>query len=164
MREHAELGYEIVNDDITLSGITKQIIFGHHERLDGTGYPRGLDKNSISVYTRIVSICDMFDAMTSDRVYQTKMPIYKALDVMMAEAIERIDADLLKTLIENVAIYKPGETVVLEDGRKGIIVDVRKGYATRPIIRIIEDALGQDPYEIDLKYDLSVFIKETVPR
>lgn len=164
MKDHVQLGYDLVKEDITLSGITKQIIYGHHERLDGTGYPRGLSDGNISVYTRIVSICDMFDAMTSDRAYQKKLPVYKALDVMMAEAIERIDANLLKTLMENVAIYKPGETVVLEDGRKGIIVDVRKGYATRPIIRIIEDQLGQDPYEIDLKYNLSVFIKETVAR
>jgi hypothetical protein len=54
--------------------------------------------------------------------------------------------------------------VVLEDGRKGIVVDVRRGYATRPIIRIIEDQVEVAPYEIDLKYDLSVFIKETIER
>ena len=164
MKGHVSLGYELVKDDLALSGITKQIIYGHHERLDGTGYPRGLKENHISIYTRIVSICDMFDAMTTDRVYQRKMPVYKAIDVMMGEAIQRIDANLLKTFIDNVAIYKPGETVVLEDGRKGIVVDVRKGFATRPIIRIIEDQLGQKPYEIDLKYHLSVFIKETVDR
>ncbi len=164
IKEHVTRGYELIKDDITLSGITKQIVYGHHERLDGSGYPRGLDSGYISIYTRVVAICDMFDAMTSDRIYQKKMPIYKALDVMMAEAIERIDANLLKTLIENITIYKPGETVVLEDGRKGIVVDVRRGYATRPIIRIIEDSLGQNPYEIDLKYDLSVFIRETMPR
>ncbi|WP_430882679.1 HD-GYP domain-containing protein [Fusibacter sp. JL216-2] len=164
VKTHVKMGYELVQDDITLSGISKQIIYGHHERLDGSGYPRGLKNENISVYTRIVSICDMFDAMTSDRVYQRSMPVYKALDVMMAEAIMRIDADLLKALIDNVAIYRPGETVLLEDGRKGIIVDVRKGYTTRPIIRIIEDPLNQPPYEIDLKYDLSVFIKETVAR
>ena len=162
--EKSLVEYDLVKDDLTLSGITKQIIYGHHERLDGTGYPRGLQDNNISVYTRIVTICDMFDAMTSDRAYQKKMPVYKALDVMMAEAILRIDPELLKILIDNVTIYKPGETVIMEDGRKGIIVDVRKGYATRPIVRIIEDQLGQDPYEIDLKYDLSVFIKETVSR
>jgi len=164
MKDHVAFGYELVKDDLALSGITKQVIYGHHERLDGSGYPRGLQEKNISIYTRIVSICDMFDAMTTDRVYQRKMPVYKAIDVMMGEAIERIDAVLLKTFIDNVAIYKPGETVLLEDGRKGIVVDVRKGFATRPIVRIIEDQLGQNPYEIDLKYHLSVFIKETIDR
>lgn len=164
MKNHVSIGYELIKDDISLSGITKQIVYGHHERLDGTGYPRGLGQNNISIYTRVVSICDMFDALTSDRAYQKRIPVYKAIDVMMAEAMQRIDADLLKIFIDNVAIYKPGETVILEDGRKGIIVDVRKGFATRPIIRIIEDQLNQKPYEIDLKYDLSVFIKETVQR
>ncbi len=164
IKEHVSMGYELIKDDITLSGITKQIVYGHHERLDGTGYPRGLNAGNISIYTRVVTICDIFDAMTSDRVYQKKMPIYKALDVMMAEAVERIDAPLLKTLIENITIYRPGETVVLEDGRKGIVVDVRRGYATRPIIRIVEDQTQVSPYEIDLKYDLSVFIKETIDR
>jgi len=164
MKDHVQIGYELIKDDISLSGITKQIVYSHHERLDGTGYPRQLAGANISIYTRVITICDMFDAMTSDRIYQKRVPVYKALDIMMAEAMERIDPDLLKVFIENVAIYKPGETVMLEDGRKGIVVDVRKGFATRPIIRIIEDQLNQKPYEIDLKYDLSVFIKETVSR
>lgn len=162
MKEHVTFGYELVKDDIALSGITKQIVYGHHERLDGTGYPRGLVDPQISLYTRIVSICDMFDALTTNRVYQTKMPVYKAIDVLMAEAIHRIDADLLKTFINNIAIYKPGEIVILEDGRKGVVVEVKKGYATRPVVRIIEDALGQKPYEIDLRYNLSLFIKDVV--
>jgi len=164
MKDHVSIGYDLIKDDLSLSGITKQIVYGHHERLDGTGYPRGLEENQISIYTRTVSICDMFDAMTSDRIYQKRTPVYKTLDIMMAEAVHRIDTNILKVFIDNVAIYKPGETVLLEDGRKGIVVDVRKGYATRPIVRIIEDQLNQKPYEIDLKYDLSVFIKETVNR
>ncbi len=164
MKDHVTMGYELIKEDISLSGITKQIVYGHHERLNGTGYPRGLTAPNISTYTRIVSICDIFDAMTSDRVYQKQMPVYKAIDILMGEAIDRIDNEILKVFIANVAIYKPGETVLLEDGRKGIIVDVRKGFATRPIVRIIEDQLNQKPYEIDLKYDLSVFIKETVNR
>lgn len=164
MKNHTIEGYELIREDLSLSGITKQIVYGHHERLDGSGYPRGLKGEQISEYVRIVTICDMFDAMTSDRVYQRRMPIYQAVDILMAEAVTRIDPNLLKTLIDNIAIYRPGETVLLQDGRKAIVIDVRKGYSTRPILRIIEDPNRTDHYEIDLKYDLSTFIEEVVGR
>ncbi len=164
MKLHAEYGYALLRDDLTLSGITKQIVYGHHERLDGSGYPRQLKGDQISPYTRIVAICDMFDAMTTDRIYQNKMPIYQAIDIMMAEAVRRIDSGLFKVMMENIAVYRPGETVMLEDGRKAVVIDVRKGYATRPILRIIEDPHRMDYYEIDLKYELSTFIREIVPR
>ena len=164
IKNHAALGYDLIKDDLTLSGITKQIVYGHHERLNGTGYPRSLPATHISSYTRLIAISDIFDAMTSDRIYQKRMPVYKALDIMMGEAIERIDADILKKFVGNIAVYRPGEIVVLEDGRRGIVVSVQKNYATRPVVRIIENSEGETvkPYEIDLMQELCLFIKDNV--
>ena len=58
---------------------------GHHERLDGMGYPRGLKGDEIEPETRIVSVADVFDALTADRPYRAAMPVEKALAIMRAE-------------------------------------------------------------------------------
>ncbi|EMJ95742.1 HD domain-containing phosphohydrolase [Leptospira alstonii] len=78
------------------------IAHAHHEKLDGTGYPRGLDENSIPVQSKIMTISDIFDALTDkDRPYKRAVPLERALDILQMEAKENhVDRDLLKIFIE----------------------------------------------------------------
>jgi HD-GYP domain-containing protein (c-di-GMP phosphodiesterase class II) len=84
------------------------IAYAHHERLDGTGYPRGLEADAIPLQSRILAIADIYDALTSgDRPYHPRLPVDQALDVLRAEAgAGRIDADLVRVFIESKA-YEP---------------------------------------------------------
>jgi hypothetical protein len=93
----------------TLSGIP-EIAYAHHERLDGSGYPRGLVAAQIPVQTRMLSIADIYDALRAgDRPYRTGLPEEAALDILQAEAKPgRIDGDLVKVYIESGA-YRPEE-------------------------------------------------------
>jgi HD-GYP domain-containing protein (c-di-GMP phosphodiesterase class II) len=80
-----------------------QYAYGHHEHLDGTGYPRGLKGNEIAPQVRLLTISDVFDALTaSDRPYKKAMPIEKALDILVKEFAQRgkVDAELLDLFIE----------------------------------------------------------------
>ncbi len=70
----------------------------HHERLDGTGYPLGLDDSMISMETRIVSVADFFDALTADRPYRPAMPVDQALSIMACEVGSAIDGDCFDAL------------------------------------------------------------------
>lgn len=162
MKKHSEYGYDIVRNDLALSYITKQIIYSHHEFLDGSGYPRGLKGEEISMYSMIVTICDMFDTMTADKEQKKRIPIYTALEMLAAQTVYKLDYNIYNKFIENIAVYPIGTGVLLEDGRKGIVVDIHRSCPTRPIVKIIEDNDNKDYYEIDLMKKLTVFIKETI--
>lgn len=162
MKKHVDYGYEMVKDDLSISYIVKQIIYSHHEYLDGSGYPRGLKGKELLDYSKIVTICDEFDTMTSVKHGKKKMSTYEALELLSSKTLEKLDANILSKFIENIAVYPIGTGVVLEDGRKGIVVDIHRTYPTRPIVRIIEDKTNKDYYEIDLMKNLTIFIKDVI--
>jgi response regulator RpfG family c-di-GMP phosphodiesterase len=78
-----------------------EIAYGHHEKLDGTGYPRGLAGDQIPIQARMMTISDIYDALTAqDRPYKRAVPVTKALDILHAEAAEgKLDTDLLDVFI-----------------------------------------------------------------
>ncbi len=154
MMNHPEYGYEMVKEDQVLSAITKNIIKGHHEKKDGTGYMNGLTKENIPDYVSIITICDMYDAMTTDRCYRHRMPIHSALEILMAESVYKIDATMYRLLVDNICLYPIGSVVKLSDGREGIVMEYRRVNPTRPKLK-----LSEPPYlEFDLEEELTIFI------
>jgi putative two-component system response regulator len=103
MKQHAEIGYRILSDSQSESlKLGAVIAMTHHEKFNGTGYPGGLSGNSIPVVGRIAAICDVFDALTSKRVYKEATPVEEALDIMKKERGEHFDPDLLDLFVENI--------------------------------------------------------------
>ena len=162
LRNHSLYGYEMIKDDCLLSAHAKAIIKLHHEKLDGSGYPSGFNHDSIPQFVRVITICDMFDAMTTDRAYRKRMPIYKALEHLMADAVYKIDRDIFIKFIQNICIYPLGTGVKLSDGRIGIVKHYRNEVPDRPIIRIAKDMSEDEFEEVDLLKSLSLFIEDTV--
>lgn len=163
VQKHAEYGYELLAAVKELPYSTKQIIRLHHEKLDGSGYPLGLRGIEIPEYVRIITICDMFDAMTTDRVYREKMPVYRALDIMTNEAMYKIDAKIYNILMCNIAIYPVGTGVVLSDGSIGIVTGYRKVNPSRPQVRILTSKAKSkfiSMKEINLEESKSLFIED----
>lgn len=163
MKEHSNYGYDMIREDCVLSSYAKTIIKLHHEKLDGSGYPSGLKGNDIPEFVRLITICDMYDAMTTDRAYRRRMPIYEAIEILMGESIYRIDPLVLKTFIKNICIYPPGSGVKLLDGRIGIVKEYHAEFPDRPLLRIIgvdesSRFSKNDMYELDLLKELTVFI------
>lgn len=97
MRDHAALSTSILSRIGVMSDMA-MIAGSHHERLDGTGYPLGLDARTIALETRIITVADIFDALTADRPYRPAMPLDKALAIMDDECGSAIDADVLVAL------------------------------------------------------------------
>ena len=98
MREHPEIGLRIVSP-IGFSSAATDVILCHHERFDGTGYPRGLKNDEIPLTARVFSIADAYDAMTSDRPYRSAMPMEEALDAITAESGGRYDPELVDEFV-----------------------------------------------------------------
>lgn len=163
VEKHPEFGYELLEAIEGLPYTTKQIIRHHHEKLDGSGYPLGLKGIEIPEYVRLVTVCDMYDAMTTDRVYRKRMPIYRALDILMAEAIYRIDPKIYTVLLRNIAVYPVGTGVILSDGRIGVVTGFRNVNPSRPRVRVLNNLPGNrdvDMEEINLEDSQILFIED----
>lgn len=102
MRGHAVHTQEILSRIAAFEDMAP-ISAAHHERLDGRGYPQGLDERAISLETRIISVCDFYDALTADRPYRKAMSSRKALSIMAAEVGKAIDRDCFDALAAVVA-------------------------------------------------------------
>ena len=99
MRNHAELGYEMVRDNPTLSERTKLAIYEHHEDKHGKGYPRGVKSSETGIYSRIVAIADVFNALTTDRTYSKARTPFDAFKLMTEKLSHKIDDELYKNLV-----------------------------------------------------------------
>jgi HD-GYP domain-containing protein (c-di-GMP phosphodiesterase class II) len=99
MRGHAAAGYDIVKGNPQLSERTQRAILEHHEDKNGTGYPDGKRLSEINVFSRVTAICDIFNALTTDRSYaQARTPL-AAFQLMREKLIHKIDDQLFKEFV-----------------------------------------------------------------
>ncbi len=143
MKSHAQLGYDILlsKKDVTPTAI--DVAYSHHERLGGQGYPRGLTDEQISKHSRIVSIVDTFDAITSDRCYDGSRGIMDAYKILMEGRDSHFDSSLVTKFIEWRGIYPPGSIVEMDNGEVGIVVATNPRYKLRPKVLMVLDELKQ---------------------
>lgn len=100
IKEHSEIGEKILQG-IPLMEPVARIIGAHHENFDGSGYPRGLKGDEVSVLSRIIAVADIYDAMSSDRPYRKGLPLETVLSEMKRVSGTQLDQELVRTFIEN---------------------------------------------------------------
>jgi putative nucleotidyltransferase with HDIG domain len=100
MRNHAQAGYEIIKNDPNLSERTKRAVWEHHEEQNGTGYPQGLKHSETDLFSRIVCICDVFNALTTDRTYSKARTPFDAFQLMRDKISHKIDNGLFQELVK----------------------------------------------------------------
>ncbi|MBN2897762.1 MAG: HD-GYP domain-containing protein [Clostridia bacterium] len=164
VNQHPKLGYELIKNIDKLPYTAKQIVLLHHEKLDGSGYPYSIKGIEIPEYVRIVTICDMYDAMTTNRVYRNKMPIYKVLELLMHDAVYKLDRKVYRYMIENICVFPPGSGVVLSDGRIGVVAFYRTANPTRPHVRVIDletDITDIKVETVNLERKRTLFVADT---
>lgn len=162
MKQHAFFGYELLKDHADIPLISAHCALQHHERLDGSGYPRGLVGDQIHLYGQIVGIADVYDALTSNRIYRKAYLPHEALEILFAST-GQFDSDLIRKFRDNVALYPLGLTVTLNNGELAVVVDINTRFPHRPILRVLKDADGTEltaPREVDLSQDLTLMIVE----
>lgn len=160
IKEHARLGYDLLKDSMTVSSLSRQIVLLHHEKLDGNGYPMKMEGENIPVHVRIVTICDIFNALVSNRSYREKMNVDMALETLRAEAVYQLDREIYYHLIKVVNIYPVGTMVELSNGLVGIVIKENKEAQTRPVIQIVRDRKKAEI--INLLSELTLFINKTI--
>lgn len=136
MKTHPMKGYQFLNQIPEIPEVARRVVLDHHERMDGKGYPHGLKGDEIHLYSRIVAICDVYDALTSDRVYKVKTPPHHAIEYLTSMGNHQFDYELVKVFLKHIRIYPVGTRVKLLSGRDGIVVADNIGWPTRPIIEV----------------------------
>jgi len=127
-------------------------IESHHEKIDGTGYPYGRKKDNIHLYGRILAICDVYDALTSDRSYRKNCFPSEVIEYIMGCADSHFDYEILSKFLKNIVAYPVGTFVRLSDDKIGVVVKNFSENIMRPVVRIIneDNTVGDD---VDLLYD-----------
>jgi len=163
IRKHPEDGYNYVKEKLFTHTKTYLAILEHHERFDGTGYPRQIAGKNIGLFARIISVADVYDALTSDRPYKKRAIPSEAMEYIMGGGGTFFDIDVVKEFSKIVAPYPVGTCVKLSNNLVGIVVENFSDCCMRPKIKIIKDEHGPiKPYIINLKIsNYNVIIVDT---
>ena len=153
VKQHTRHGFDILRNLHTMSLIIAHCAFQHHERLDGSGYPRGLVDFEIHPYAKIIAVADVFDAMTSNRVYRAKMMPVQALEIIENGKGTLYDPKVVEALKRTVVHYPNGSIVLLNDKRRGVISRQNTATPTMPWVRVFEEngELLPATYEMNLQ-------------
>lgn len=155
MKRHSEYGYNIVNAMEEVNPEVAVAILTHHEKEDGSGYPIGLKGNQLNLYSKIITVADIFDAMTANRTYKSKDTPFQVFDLMQHGSFGVLDPVVLKVFLENITTYYIGAKVRLNTGEVGEVVFMNKMDFSRPVVQV-------DDRYIDTAVSKFIRIKEFV--
>ena len=162
MKLHTKYGFDLLRNLHTISLLSAHCAFQHHERLDGSGYPRGLLDFEIHPYAKIIAVADVFDAVTSTRVYRKKMLPSRGMDIIKEGSGTLYDEKVVNAFRRCVAYYPNGTCLLLSDGRRGIVCKQNREYTERPWVRIFEEngEMLKATYEILLAEQLDISVEK----
>lgn len=143
MKSHPGLGYDFMR---TRGGVADEVLEGmyeHHEKYNGLGYPRGLQGEEISVTGRILAVVDVYDALTSRRVYKEAMLPHKALSLMYGMRGQDFSPGLVERFIRCLGIYPVGSVVELNTGQRCVVSEANLRNPLQPRVLIVHDSKGR---------------------
>lgn len=134
MKNHTVKGYQLL---MQAGNITENILCGilqHHEKLDGSGYPLKKKDKKIHIFAKIIAVADIYDAMTSDRVYHKKRTPFEVVEEIQQETFGKLDPMICLTFLNNVRDHFIGTKVILNTGEEAEVIYLGKYLATRPTV------------------------------
>ncbi|MFX3636170.1 MAG: HD-GYP domain-containing protein [Candidatus Pristimantibacillus sp.] len=161
MENHTKDGFDILRKYHDISVVSAHCALQHHERYDGSGYPRGLKRDEIHMYAQIVGIADVYDALTSPRPHRKRYTPNEAIEFLFAAGNTYFDFELIKLFCRHISIYPVSTTLLLSTGQIGVVAVNNELALHRPRVRIIREADGKAPasvYDIELKNELHITI------
>ncbi|MEE8056709.1 MAG: HD-GYP domain-containing protein [Pseudomonadales bacterium] len=139
MKRHPQHGRDILMAHKNVYHSAVDVAYSHHEALDGTGYPRSIKASGITDFTRIVTLCDVYDAITSDRLYRQERSSLEALKILYQNKGTKYDDKLVTEFICCIGLYPPGSVIELHNGKVGIVISTNYRNRHLPKILLLRD-------------------------
>lgn len=157
IKNHSRYGYEYIKGKLELDQDIFECILQHHERYNGTGYPNKIKDKKINIFARIITICDVYDALVSNRTYREGILPSEAIEYIMANSGIMFDPKIVKVFVKKVVPFSIGTIVKLSNGLVGIVARNYEQYGMRPSIKVLRDINDNeiDYYYINLKDDIN---------
>lgn len=150
MKKHVVFSQDVILESgATIPKLTMEVVMQHHEKLNGGGYPYGLPADKISKYGRMVSIVDIYDALTADRCYKRGMVPNAALGILQGLTSDQLDQDLVYEFIRCMSLYPVGTLVKLESGKLGIVVEANEKHIAKPKVKVFYHTKYQRHIEVE---------------
>lgn len=154
IQRHPTLGYEYLSGFADVPDYVLDVCLHHHEKVDGTGYPGRQQGNQIGLYSRMAAVCDVYDAVTSDRTYKSAWDPAESL-ARMATWQGHFDRPIFLTFVKTLGIYPVGSIVKLRSGRTALVIRQNQKDLTRPVVKAFATAVSIEALESEI-IDLSV--------
>lgn len=143
MQKHTWQGRDILRGHRKVSRTAVDVAHSHHEHLDGSGYPRRIGAGAITDFTRIIMLCDVYDAITSDRSYRKGASSLEALRIIAEQTGRKFDPKLARRFTDFIGPYPPGSVVELRSGEVGVVVGSNARHRHLPRVIVVRDREGR---------------------
>ena len=154
MKTHSVRSYELISERWDISAKVKTAVLFHHENVDGSGYPRGLEGEKHTQFTRVLHVADVYDALTSKRPYKNPYSPQEVSEYLMGGCGTLFDKETVEHLLTYVPLCPKGMEIKLNDGRRGIVYENAGEHNLRPLIRLFSG----DMLDLNYKDNLNVVI------
>lgn len=139
MRKHTVYGRDVLISARNLFPGAVDVAYAHHEKIEGGGYPRGVDSTALSIFTKIITVVDTYDAITSDRVYQVGKPHLNALGILVNGMGKQFEGNYVTQFINCIGFYPQGNLVELNSGEVALVVEQNKADRLKPKLLLVLD-------------------------
>jgi HD-GYP domain-containing protein (c-di-GMP phosphodiesterase class II) len=164
MRSHPEAGHRMLLEAKGVGAIPLDVCLHHHEKVNGTGYPHRLKGEDISLFARMGAVCDVYDAITSNRPYKSGWDPAESIQKMAQWSREGHFDDLIfQAFVRSIGIYPTGSLVKLQSGRLAVVVDQSPTSLLKPIVKAFFSTKANEPITPEL-IDLSRSTEQIVSR
>jgi HD-GYP domain-containing protein (c-di-GMP phosphodiesterase class II) len=152
MRKHPIKGFEFLKEKFKLPAESYKGIIMHHERWNGSGYPKEHAYNEITKYARVIAVADVYDALISDRPYRKGLLPSEAIEYIIAGNDTLFDPKIVEKFLRKVTPYPSGTIVKLSNNSLAIVVENYEGQGNRPLVKVFnENKKSIKPYTLDLR-------------
>jgi HD-GYP domain-containing protein (c-di-GMP phosphodiesterase class II) len=142
IRTHPVMGYQIISKDMKYPEEIALVALQHHEHWDGRGYPRSLKGEDSTLFARVVTVADAYEAMVSERPYRNSMIGYSAMKNVLSDNGRHFDPQVLKAFLESMGVFPIGSIVQLNNSSIGRVSENHAEAPLRPKVELLIDEFG----------------------